>query len=111
MKDLKVDDTSTFGSCEGFIAVSFKKEGVKLRLICAYTEPQRDNFKIDEAAFVSGVLNRESRSSRAAMTQPGSPGTQAKAKPTSRPPGICLDPEEVALLLLGTFSSNSPLRH
>ena len=47
----------TYGDCEGFISIVIKKSGVApLRLVCAYNERARENFKIDEREFVSRVL-------------------------------------------------------
>jgi len=51
-----VVETPTFGDCEGLISVTIKREAT-LRLVCAYTEPQRKNFKIDVEVFVSGTVD------------------------------------------------------
>ena len=45
----------TFGKCEGLISVTIKRD-TTLRLVCAYTEPERKRFRVDAKAFVSGVV-------------------------------------------------------
>ena len=46
----------TYGDCEGLVIVTLRKENKIVTLINAYRELKRDEFVIDDEAFIKGVL-------------------------------------------------------